>query len=267
MQIELPLVSIIMPCYNHGAYLMEALESVKKQSYPNYEIILINDGSTDTETLALLDKLSDEATVIHQENAGPSVARHRGIQEAKGKYLFFLDSDNRVKSEYIGKGVAIMEANPKIGIVYSDAEVLGGNRRITKSAFNIYLLVFANNMDLCSVMRKQAYDDTPGFDSYLSKLGLEDWELWFSLYDAGWQFHYIPEVLFDYRVADESRTHQVANKNIDKIVSHIYQKHSKLIFEKYSDLYYENKQRKESIDTRIGGIVLTPYRFLKRLFR
>jgi glycosyltransferase involved in cell wall biosynthesis len=119
MKSDLPLVSIIMPCYNHGEYLVEALDSIKKQSYPNYEIIIVDDGTTDTSTLELLNKTSEYATVIHQDNAGPSVARDTGIRKSSGKYLFFLDSDNRVGSQYISKGVEVMEANPKVGVVYS----------------------------------------------------------------------------------------------------------------------------------------------------
>jgi glycosyltransferase involved in cell wall biosynthesis len=257
-----------MPCYNHGEYLVEALDSIKKQSYPNYEIIIVDDGTTDTSTLELLNKTSEYATVIHQNNAGPSVARDTGIRKSSGRYLFFLDSDNRVGSQYISKGVEVMEANPKVGVVYSDALIFGAvNERKVSGEFDMDSMVFANPIDICSVMRRQTYDDAGGFDAYLSKLGLEDWEFWFSVYSSGWQFHYLPEILFEYRAADASRTVQVANKNLGKIISHIFQKHSGLVMERYKFLYYENKELKTSIDNRIGRVILKPYRFLKSLIK
>ncbi len=268
MHTQKPLVSIIMPCFNHGAYIMEALDTVRQQSYRHYEVIIVNDGSTDTATLEILSNLSAEVTVIHQQNAGPSVARHNGIQQARGKYLFFLDSDNKVRDGYISQGVQVMEANHKVGVVYSDGLTFGaGEARKVSGEFDVAAIIFANPIDLCSVVRRETYDATGGFDTYLSRLGLEDWDFWFGVYESGWQFHYIPEILYEYRVLEASRTQLVANKNLDRIISHIYQKHAALVYLHYQQLYYENRQLKGSIDKHIGGAILTPYRVVKKLFK
>lgn len=268
MKSDLPLVSIIIPCYNHGEFLIEALDSIKSQSYANYEVIVVDDGSTDPLTKDVLNTATGQIKVIYQANAGPSVARNTGIQASKGKYLFFLDSDNLVRNAYISKGVAVMEADPTIGVVYSDAQIFGAvNERKISGEFNINLIIFANPIDLCSVIRRKTYDDAGGFDGYLSKLGLEDWDFWFSVYSSGWKFHYLPEILFEYRATEASRTVQVANKNLPKIISYILQKHSGLVVDRYTHLYYENKQLKTSIDFRIGELILKPYRFLKNLLK
>src|SRR4051812_30462131 len=99
-----PVVSIIIPCYNSGKYLPEALDSIS--AYPDkgmYEVIIINDGSTDELTLSLLNNLQQngEHIVLHQENKGPAAARNAGVKMAKAPYLLFLDSDNKIESNYI----------------------------------------------------------------------------------------------------------------------------------------------------------------------
>ena len=91
------LVSIIMPVYNRENYLPAALESILKQTYPNYELIAVDDGSIDS-SCAILKSFADQfdgrLTIIRQENKGPSYARNRGIQAARGEYIAFLDSDD-----------------------------------------------------------------------------------------------------------------------------------------------------------------------------
>lgn len=96
----LPLVSIIIPVYNTADYICECLDSVLSQTYPNIEVICINDGSTDDSLDLLLQKEKDHHNlfVYSQENKGQSAARNWGIRLAKGKYLYFLDSDDAIMS-------------------------------------------------------------------------------------------------------------------------------------------------------------------------
>jgi glycosyltransferase involved in cell wall biosynthesis len=106
-----PLVSIIIPVYNVEQYLEECLDSILNQTYKNYEIIAINDGSTDN-SAKILEKYKqkyEEIIVYHQENAGISVARNKGLKLAKGKYIYFLDSDDYIVSETIENLVKKME--------------------------------------------------------------------------------------------------------------------------------------------------------------
>ncbi|MBS1622441.1 MAG: glycosyltransferase [Bacteroidetes bacterium] len=263
-----PLVSVIIPCYNGGTHLQLAVDSLRKQTYSNYEVIIVDDGSTDPSTLEYLQQLSGWATVIHQANAGPCVARHNGIMRSTGQYLFFLDSDNMVRDTYISKGVAAMEQDSTIGVVYSDFKYCGAADHVRRNgSFDIQKLVIINPIDICSVVRRSAYDDVGGFDMYLSRLGLEDWEIWFTFYERGWKFHYLPEPLFDYRVHEISRTQTVANKNLDVIVPYIHRKHIHTIIKCYTELYYERNQLKTSLNTRIGDALLTPYRLLKGLWK
>ena len=102
---ELPLISLIVPCYNVKEYLEECVSSLLKQTYPSVEIILIDDGSKD-ETVTMIDEYSKKYSNvrgIHKENGGLSSARNRGIEEAKGEYLAFLDSDDHVDPSFVEK--------------------------------------------------------------------------------------------------------------------------------------------------------------------
>ncbi len=106
-----PIISIIIPVYNSGNYLRETLESVRNYTGKSiYEIIIVNDGSTDNDTLELLNQLQNEGySIIDQENKGPAAARNNGVECSRGKYLLFLDSDNRIKPSYIDKGIGILD--------------------------------------------------------------------------------------------------------------------------------------------------------------
>lgn len=115
---ELPLVSIIIPVYNSVAYIKDSLCSALEQDYENKEIIVVDDGSTDL-TLTILKRFEDRITILTQRNAGPGVARNRGIQHAKGKYIAFLDADDYWVSEKLRLQVEYLEQHHNIGAVYS----------------------------------------------------------------------------------------------------------------------------------------------------
>ncbi len=112
-----PLVSIIMPVYNAEKYIVEAIESVIAQSYERWELIVVNDGSTDS-TFSLLEGFDDERIVIKtQENSGVSAARNRGLALAKGEYITFLDADDLLPKESLAVRVEYLNENPQIDVV------------------------------------------------------------------------------------------------------------------------------------------------------
>ena len=108
----MPKVSVIIPCYNHGEYLDEAVESVLTQTYQNFEIIIVDDGSTDQSTIDLLKVYRKPKTrVIRTDNQGLASARNNGIKEAKGEYILPLDADDKIGKEYLKKAVKILDEN------------------------------------------------------------------------------------------------------------------------------------------------------------
>jgi glycosyltransferase involved in cell wall biosynthesis len=118
MMKEFPLVSIIIPVYNSSAYLEDALRSALEQDYENKEIIVVDDGSTDS-TPTILRSFEDRITILKQTNAGPGPARNRGLKHAKGTYIAFLDADDWWVPEKLRWQVKYLQQHPEVGAVYS----------------------------------------------------------------------------------------------------------------------------------------------------
>ncbi len=119
---ETTIISVIIPCFNHGAFLAEAVASVEASDHIPYEIIIINDGSSDPFTCRVLDEFkSNGYHVIDQKNnQGPATARNTGIAAAKGRYILPLDSDNKIRPEMLSKSTAILDSHSQIGVVYGN---------------------------------------------------------------------------------------------------------------------------------------------------
>src|SRR5271157_928118 len=116
-------VSVVIPCFNHGEFLPEAVESVTALQRDDVELIVVDDGSDDERTRKEMDALPAQAIkVIRQENKGLAAARNAGIAISKGEYVLPLDADNRLHPGYIEHGVRILDSNPHVGVVYGDGE-------------------------------------------------------------------------------------------------------------------------------------------------
>ena len=112
-----PLVSIIIPVFNAVDFIQDTLATVFNQTYPNQEILLIDDGSTDGTVGYVRELFKDKITIIHQENRGPSSARNQGIRAAKGEFIAFLDADDLWHPEKISSQVNILTQHPEIGLL------------------------------------------------------------------------------------------------------------------------------------------------------
>src|ERR1044072_7992147 len=116
-----PLLSIFIPCYNHGAFIREALDSIIKNPGYEFEIIIVNDGSTDPHTIQVLNELNNEGyNVIHQDNQGLGRTRNNAIKIASGQYILPLDADNRLLPAYCLKGVEYLQNHPEVAVAYAD---------------------------------------------------------------------------------------------------------------------------------------------------
>src|SRR3990172_6227193 len=114
------LVSVIVPCYNQGQYLTEAVASLQTQTYPHWECVIINDGSTDDTAVvgAALSATDGRVRLINQTNCERSASRNRGLIEAKGQFIQFLDADDCLESRKIEIHAAWLTSHPEVGIVY-----------------------------------------------------------------------------------------------------------------------------------------------------
>jgi len=200
-------LSVVIPCYNHGEFILEAIASVESCQAKVYEILIINDGSTDPLTQKVLQALSDRGyPVLHQENQGFAIARNHGISLAKGRYILPLDSDNKIRPNYITKAIEILDTQPEVGVVYGNFEFFGGVTGIKKvPEFDINLILRGNYIDACAVFRKTVWEEAGGYDDKIpEQLGYEDWDFWLSVAEKGWHFYHIDQALFDYRLRSNS---------------------------------------------------------------
>lgn len=203
----MPKVSVVIPCFNQGEYLEEAVDSVLNQSLQDLEVIVVNDGSSDPTTVRLLESFSRPRTrVIHTNNSGLPAARNNGIAQACSPYILPLDADDRIVGRYLQEGVAILDAQPEVGIVYCLAETFGavsGPWRLPE--FSPARICVENPIFCSALFRKSDWEAVGGYDIRM-RYGWEDWDFWLSLVERGRQVVRISEVLFQYRVSGKSMT-------------------------------------------------------------
>ncbi|HEY5895151.1 MAG TPA: glycosyltransferase [Chthoniobacterales bacterium] len=203
-----PALSVIIACYNEGKMMLEAIASAESNNRGRHEIIVVNDGSTDPDTLEVLKGVEQRGIrVIHQANARLPGARNTGIRHARGRYILPLDADNRLRPEYIDRGIDILDAQPSIDVVYGDPVFFGewsGRKRVNE--FDLRYLISGNYIDACAVFRKSAWERVGGYDENIPGGGAEDWDLWVRLGVSGSKFYHVDEVLFEYCVRHDSLT-------------------------------------------------------------
>lgn len=242
-----PELSIIVTCYNLAHYLDEALESVFNQTYTNWECIIVNDGSPDN-TEEIVSKWIDKDcrfVYLYKDNGGVSSARNLGILKSRGKYIIPLDADNKLRPEFIGQTINILDLNNDVDIVYGDAQLFGNKISLLKGKpFNIIEMVLNNYIDTCAGFRKSAWKDIGGYDANMPVYGFEDWDLWLRMAVKGYQFHYLETVLFDYRVRDNSLLSE-AWKERSILLDYIFNKKELKYLSLFRDCIIENKKLKE----------------------
>jgi len=206
-------ISIIIPCYNQGHFLRETLESVALCDKTLYELIIVNDGSTDEATNEFLRSLQKEGfNVIFQENKGLAGARNAGINQANGEFILPLDSDNKIRPIFLTEGIKLMDSNPDIAVVYGNAQYFGEKTGVWEPGnFNLQKLMISNYIDACALIRKSVLDKVGFYDTNMQYMGWEDWEMWLRLSSKGYKLQYLPLILFDYRVVVNSMSKQVYN--------------------------------------------------------
>ncbi len=265
-----PKVSFIIPYYNAGSTIQETIDSILNQTYKNYDIWIVNDGSTDTKSIEKLNQYSDTKYIhiINIPNSGPGIARNVAIQNSDAEFIFPIDSDDKMTESAIVDSLKEFELDRHLGVVFGNAKYFGKKDGIKKQRLpDDWSLLISNPIANAALIKKCIFDEVGLYDEFLSKPGLEDWELWIRVFYSKWKMKHIDKIFFEIRVQEHSRTFQVANTNLDIIYSHVYSKHAKTIFEKYLKLYYLNKQINEGIDMKLSRLLLKPYRLIKKIFQ
>ncbi len=201
-------VSIVIPAYNAEQYLGETIESVLAQTFDDFELLIIDDGSTDNtaEIVSNYSLKDNRVKLISQENQGVSIARNTGIKIAKGEYIAFLDSDDKWLPNKLAAHIEHFEKTPDLGISFARVEFITFDGKSTnyfsrsrlskiapKHLYYENIIITPSNV----VIRRNIFDNIAGFDSNLS--GTEDAELFFRIIYQGWKIEGIDKVLVCYR--------------------------------------------------------------------
>ncbi|WP_223752195.1 glycosyltransferase [Myxococcus sp. XM-1-1-1] len=230
---DTPRVSILVPYYNMGRYLPETLRAIRAQTFTDYEIVLVDDGSTDEESIELLDRVqAPDLRIIRKQNGGLSSARNAGLKVARGHYVLPLDPDDLIAPSFLEKAVTVMEATSGLGYVTSlvtyfvdDAtQVTGGWAPWGMERDALWV---ANVASTCTaLMRRRDVEDVGGYDEWLT--GYEDWDVFCSLAERGLGGSVIPEPLFQYRLRPDSMTRTSLVGDRYRLMAYLYQKHPSL---------------------------------------
>ena len=204
------LISIIIPCYNQGEYLKDALNSVIQQTFKNFECIIVNDGSTDNSKEIAKDFINNNPTInislITTKNGGLSSARNKGIKKAKGDFILPLDADDTLKVNSLEKFIDVANANKNCDIFYPDYETFGAINKyvecISEAEFQNPLRD-ENGLPYSSFYKKEVWVKNGGYNPNMI-WGFEDWDFWLSSLKNGFSAKKIPEALFNYRLKTQS---------------------------------------------------------------
>ena len=230
-------VSIILPCYNQGEFLTDALESILKQTYHNWEAIIVNDGSTDnTEEIALKYVAKDNRIqYFAQPNKGVSAARNNAIMNAIGEFILPLDPDVILESTYIEKCLKMFEEHKDCILAYSKTTFFGAKQgEWDLPEYDCYASLLLGNRIVCtSLFKKEDCVKIGGYDENML-IGLEDWEFYLRLLNTNKKVYPIKEALFKYRIKEISRSTECGkDDNFKKVIMYVYKKH----FDKYIQYY------------------------------
>jgi hypothetical protein len=202
---ESPRLTVVVPCYNLGLYLHEAIESVLAQTSHDFEIIIVDDGSTDEYTGLVLEHLQRPRTrVVRQVNCGLAAARNAGIRQSTGRYICCLDPDDRLRPEFFARACAILDRDQEIGVVSGHFELFDEREdayRYERCAFPDLLV--RNSAIEPAIFRRGAWQKAGGYCLTFSASGVEDWDLWISTVELGYRVDVIQETVWEYRVRSD----------------------------------------------------------------
>lgn len=230
---EIKKIAVIVPCYKYAHYLKECVDSIRRQTYPVTEIIVVSDGSPD-DTVAVCKELG--VRCVEKENGGLASARNAGIRETACEYIMCLDADDKLVPGAIEEHVkilddekaiaqcALMEFDERYAIMLPTVPMNGTRLQRTMQANTIF----------CNAMfPRQAWVDIGGYDEgELMRLGYEDWEFWIRCLAAGYHITTSDFIALRYRAHDGQMTQATSHPNAQKLYEYIYTKH-RALYEKY----------------------------------
>lgn len=271
-----PLVSVIVPCFNQEEYIAGTLDSVLAQTYPDWECIVMDDGSSDG-SAAIVRSYCDKDKRIkyfHQENAGVSRARNQAVAHSSGEFILPLDGDDMIAPEYISEAVEYFRRNPSVKLVYCLADTFGTvNGPWLLKSFKYDDFVWENCIFCSALFRRSDFDKAGGYNENM-KTGLEDWDFFLSLIGPDDIVYQIPKVLFHYRITPGSRTRRMEDEK--DLLWQVLQNHPGIYRQRLFDFVekwrLESSSLTYSLERPLGHALTKPLRMwrlaaLRRKYR
>lgn len=273
-------VTVVIPCYNNFKTIVKTYQSVLNQTFKDYNIIIVNDGS-DTETSALVNSFKeDKLTVINQENKGVVTARNNGVELTSSQFILTLDGDDFFESTFLEEAVRFLENNAKYGVVSCNYNVINedGLMYVSQLEDNPSLndLLIKNRLPANALFRRLCWEETNGYDKGFDE-GFEDWDFWINIASKGWKIKIINNPLLNVFVKKNSRN-KVAMKNqmaLRRLIFNKYENLYKNINSEFSDELFKEietlkntiRKRDSSIDMRLGKLIFNTLRKIKFFFK
>jgi glycosyltransferase involved in cell wall biosynthesis len=230
-------ISVIIPCYNYGRFLAEALSSVSAQTFSEWECIIVDNGSTDNTRQVAESFIRNDKRFkyLFCENKGVSAARNKGISAASGIYILPLDADDKIDHTYLEKAYKIIESRPELKLVYCEAALFGiDNGKWNLPPFSMKTILKENCIFCTALYRKSEFELAGGYSEEMLT-GFEDWDFWLKLLTTDNDAYCIPEILFYYRIRMHSRNNSLMDKDILQLRRKIYHNHKEL-YDRYVDV-------------------------------
>ncbi len=205
-----PLISVVVPCFNTHAFLARTIASVAAQTHPNLEVTVVDDGSSDPDTLAAFDALPPGTGLIRQPNGGLPSARNTGIRAARGTFILPLDSDDWLEPDAVEKLLRALTGTPGAVAAFADIDMEHGASGVLSKEFNYFEQLFFNQLPYCMLYRKSDWERIGGYDETMRR-GYEDWDFNIRLCREGVAVR-VGEPLFHYRVSDSGMLISQSNR-------------------------------------------------------
>lgn len=231
---RLPSATVIVPFYNVAEFLPATLESLKNQTHKDFELIIVNDGSTDADAIALLDQLRAQGyRIIHKRNGGLGSARNVGFRAARGEWVLPVDADDLCVPEYVETLLRVVSRDPHLAWASSMFTSFYTNPEEVVSGY----IPLAGDPDLLpyhniggpgagSILHRQTVLDVGGYDEWLTSF--EDWDLWCTLVEHGYRGVAIPEFLLKYRLRQGSLIRSEVLPRQQALRAYLMKKHARL---------------------------------------
>ena len=278
-----PLISVIIPTYNHGEFIEESIKSALAQTYKNIEIIVVDDGSID-DTPRIIEGLGGQVSYYYQTNKGQSAARNLGINKAKSEFLAFLDADDVWLRNKLDLQIKELQNNPRVGMVACGAELMdeSGNfiaNYVPKNFTNhdnllkaLYIGQIIPGSASGVLVRKQCFETVGYFDERI-KIG-PDWDMWLRIAKQ-FEIYFIEEPLILIRRTFNKPQFRTPNAEehfvsmtIEKNIPSKYKKNAYAnLYCRLGRYYLSGSKKKEALKYFMQSIYRLPYRLFPRSFK